>query len=183
MRKSLRVSGCLCLVAVMMTGSAAQAGWKLVSRAAAGQKVSVDDTSFQKNGMLINVWTKVTPPPALAGSIDAANAVSQQTSPEYAEGLPYLMEVSCSDKLIRLSAAAQTSTQPNPFGPADSSPYTFQPINNSVAYAVYGAACQSASVASAPKPLTGSDDPSLNITPRRTIAPKNPWSYTVTRGY
>jgi hypothetical protein len=169
----------LACLGALTVASAADAEWKVVSRAFAPQKVSIDSSTIKREGNLVTLWTKVTPPPALAGTDDAAAQPSLQASSDYTEGLPYLMQVSCSDRLIRLSTG-QIPTEANPFGPANASPYTFQPLNTPVAYAVYAGACLG-NTPVAPVPVD--DDYRRNITPRRTAPRTNPWPYMANRGY
>ncbi len=159
-------------LSLSLSTAGSTAVWKTVSNPLSPQRVEVDLTTVSRAGDIVTLWTRVEQPPA--GS-DGAVKVG------HGDGTPYLMQVSCTARLIRISTVSAPVGPVNPFGPADPSPYTFQVVNNGVASSVTGAACGApvATANAAPAPDPGR----RNITPRRTSQRRNPWPYTANRGY
>ncbi len=154
------------------------ARWVTVSRPFAIQKVSIDRDSITQQGKVMTFWAKVTEPlqPVPQQTVDATGMpVNAPPAPLNTDGTAYQMQMSCSSRTVRISSmTAIVNGQSNPFGPTNSSPYTFQPLGGAVGYALYGSVCweNPALGLAAPPPVVPEQDP----TPRRTIIPvPNPW--------
>ncbi|USI72452.1 hypothetical protein [Sphingomonas morindae] len=172
----------LCLAAVfaaILAAPAVAGDWRVTSRAFAEQRVTVDRESLKWQGDVATMWARIQAPKALTPpEASGPNALAEGVTPATSEIRPealYLVQVACDARRVRLSTQSAGSGQvANPFGLGNTSPYTFQPLNSAVAWALYGGACYARPIPVA-KADADTDPASGPLTPRRTVPRRNPW--------
>jgi hypothetical protein len=106
------------------SGVAKASDWQIVGKTKEAGSVLLDRQSVQWADDLATFWTR----------LDNPNTTTTG-------GGSYMVQLSCSTGLYRISVSPGTVTTANPFGKSDSSPYAFQPANTGVPSMLRGRVC------------------------------------------